>query len=170
MFRRFLLGFFTSFIAGVLISPSAFCYNTADVVGSWQYEYFNHRGTDFPVDKNSLDLKFKFYEDGTGELHWERRNVGVICDRKSIFEVREGNILYQKVTWLNPNNHVSCGEDNDMKMDTESLTKFDISGNIMTFHLDLSGEPLYYYLSRIIPEQPKDPDPGSLPPEESACD
>lgn len=136
-------------LAGVLMGSSAFCYEVSDLVGSWQYEYFNHRGTDYPVDKNSLDLKFKFNADGTGELNWVRHNVDVSCERKSVFEIRQGNFLYQKVTWVNPDNHVSCSEDEDMQMDSESLTRFDLSGNTLTFYLDLSGEPLYYYLSRI---------------------
>lgn len=136
-------------MAGVLMGTSAFCYEVSDITGHWQYEYFNHRGTDYPVDKSSLDLKFTFNSDGTGELKWERRNVNIKCERKSIFEVRDGNTLYQKVTWLNPDNHVSCAEDKDMQQDSESLTRFDISGNVLTFYLDLSGEPLYYYLSRI---------------------
>lgn len=144
-----MIRYFTVLLAGVVLSPSAFSYDLYDIVGHWQYEYFNHRGSDFPVDKEALDLKFSFNEDGTGVLMWERRNANVRCERKSIYEVRDYNMLYQKVTWVNPENHISCSEDEDMQLNTESITKFDVSNDMLTLYLDLSGEPLFYYLKKI---------------------
>lgn len=130
-----------SLIASAAIAPQ--------VLGSWKYVSYQYDGQTYIVPSPGLDLRFTFYEDGTSKLRWHYENEIGFCERLAQYEIQNGDWIYQKVIWVNPNNHVSCSKDSDMQMGKESLTHYTVAGNKLMLDLELAGNPFVYILEKV---------------------
>ncbi len=118
------------------------------VAGSWQYDGFWFEGHRYPNPNPSLVLTFTFDEGGTSHLYWHRIGEPGFCERKAEYEIR-GDLLYQKVTWLNPKNAMDCGRDPDMQLGKETLVKFTFNENELHFYFELNGKEFIYILKNL---------------------
>ena len=57
--------------------------------------------------------------------------------------------LKQKVTWLNPANHVECSKDPDMRLGLETESRFLIQNEELHFFFDLNGKEFIYILRAV---------------------
>ena len=132
--------------AGVLLLSQS---GPAELIGEWKYIAYQFNGQTQPLPNPSLDLKFTFEDTGKVRLRWSYKDEEGFCDRLASFEVRQGGWVFQKVYWVNPENHISCARDADMQMGSESLTHFRRQENRLMLDLELGGEPFIYILEQI---------------------
>ena len=121
-----------------------------DVIGDWKYTSYTYEGQTVSIPHPELDLHFTFTKDGISRLSWHPADDGSICERTALFEVRADNELYQKITWVNPNNDPSCAIDPDMQMGKESVTHYRIEPGKLMFDLELGGKPFIYNLVKSV--------------------
>ena len=119
------------------------------IIGTWQYAGFLYEGHDYPIPNENLVLQFRFQEDGVVNLKYYRKNEPGICERTAEYSVKD-DVLYQKITWVNPENKPECGQDSDMQNGRESYTTFQCNGAKMAFKLDLNGKEFDYKMDRVI--------------------
>lgn len=124
------------------------CFNTA-LLGTWKFTELIYEGHTVPAPNPNLDLRFTFQLDRTSILRWFRTDEAGFCERKALFEVHDDQWLYQKVTWLHPDNDSSCSSDVDMRLGRETFTQYAIEDDKLLLYFDLDGKPLIYVLSRI---------------------
>jgi hypothetical protein len=120
-----------------------------EIQGEWKYSSFIYDGQTHPILTPTLDLRFWFSADGISTLRWFESDQAGFCERKAYYVVEEGNTLYQKVFWVNPDNHSSCSSDPDMQMGRENRTTFKIENQKLMFDLQLNGQPFIYIMDRI---------------------
>lgn len=125
----------------------------ADLIqGEWKYIAYIYQGQRAPLPNPNLDLRFTFDGSGLSKLKWTRANEDGFCERLAEYSIEEGNLLRQFVTWVNPDNHISCSSDTDMRLGSLSFTPFLIFENELQLRLEINGEPFFYVLKRISPE------------------
>jgi hypothetical protein len=120
-----------------------------NISGIWKYVGYSYQGVQQPLPNPALDLRFNFEKKQTSYLQWYYENEKGICQRQAYYEVQAGNWLYQRVTWVNPNNHISCAKDPDMQLGKESFTPFRIENDQLLFELELNGSPFTFILDRL---------------------
>jgi hypothetical protein len=120
-----------------------------NISGIWKYVGYKFQGVQQPLPNPDLDLRFNFGKKQTSYLQWYYQNEKGVCQRQAYYEVRPGNLLYQRVTWVNPNNHFSCAKDPDMQLGSESWTPFQIENDQLLFELELNGSPFIFILDRL---------------------
>ncbi len=118
------------------------------LIGSWKYIAYEYRDEVQPLPDPNLDVRFTFSENGISKLIWHY-NGKELCERDAKYEIRNKGVIYQKITWVNPNNHVSCAQDTDMQLGNESFTHYEIKGNQLMFELDLAGESFIYIMQKV---------------------
>jgi hypothetical protein len=119
------------------------------VIGTWKYVAYNFDGHTQPRPNLDLDLRFTFRNDGTSDLTWHYDNEEGFCERTAQFQTQSDGWIYQKVTWVNTANHISCSRDADMQMGRESVTSYEVTGDKLMFKLELNGQPFIYILELI---------------------
>lgn len=124
-----------------------------NIIGEWKYVAYRYLGREYNISDPRLDLRFKFDSSGTSTLFWTRGTMEERCERKADYLVSINQpakpVLYQKVVWVNPENHFSCARDPDMKLNQETLTPFETIGSRLELELTLSGEPFFYILEAV---------------------
>jgi hypothetical protein len=120
-----------------------------ELQGTWKYDYFFYQGNIQPLPNPDLDLRFTFNADGTVLLKWFYQGQIGFCERKANYRIQPDGSLYQKVTWLNPNNHFSCSKDADMQMGKESVNNFQINKGQLYLEMALGDEPFFIILDFI---------------------
>lgn len=118
------------------------------IEGTWKYDGFHYDGHRYPNPNPDLTLLFTFYGRSSSHLIWFRANESGFCERKGIFEIRENENLYQKVTWVNPANLGECGRDPDMQLHRETTVRFGVTEHELHLFLDLNGKEFIYILRR----------------------
>jgi hypothetical protein len=114
-----------------------------ELQGTWKYNYYKYQDSVQPLPNPDLDLRFSFNADGTVFLKWFYKGQDGFCERKANYQIQSGGVLYQKVTWLNPNNHTSCVKDVDMQMGKETFNYFDVVKGQLSLQMELGGDPFY---------------------------
>jgi hypothetical protein len=135
-------------VCAVIQSPPLKSDIQDQIIGSWRYIGFNYQGEFHPPLDDKLKLVFSFAEDGTSDLSWDYQDSMGMCHRKGEFSI-EGNILVDKIVWVDPENMESCGSDPDMQVGRETRTPIQVEGNRFMMSLELSGEPFIYILQRL---------------------
>ena len=121
----------------------------AALSGVWQYVGFELDGQSYPKLDPTLDLRFHFQSEHVLTLRWHYADAENFCESQSIFEIQNGDTLYQKVVWLHPKNNISCSKDPDMQIGKESINPFRLSENRLLLELEMSGKPLIYILEKM---------------------
>lgn len=119
--------------------------STLVILGTWQYAGFRYNDVFYPNPNPELVLLVSFYEDSTSHMIWFRKDEPGFCERRGIYSLK-GDYLWQKITWVNPENASSCGRDPDMILGHESMTQIFMQNEELAFVLDLDGRPFYYIL------------------------
>lgn len=131
---------------GVLMTNAAL----ANIIGTWQYAGFIYDGQEYPLPNPNLDLRFSFNENAVSHLKWLYKDQEGFCERVANYEIRSNEYIFQKIIWVNPQNHVSCSKDTDMQLGRESLTHFRTDEDRLMLDLELNGKPFVYILKKII--------------------
>ena len=133
---------------GMLLPKIVWSQPSCNMLGEWKYVAFEYEGETQPLPNPDLDLRFIFSID-TVLLKWHYEREDEFCESLSEYDLRENNWMYQKVFWLNPNNHSSCAKDPDMKLGKESLTHYSCPENKFFLDLELGGKPFVLVLEKI---------------------
>lgn len=120
----------------------------ADLIGRWVYVGFIHDGKRFDRPNPDLMLFFSFNEEGIHQLYWSRRGEPGFCERRGPYHL-ENDELWQKVTWLNPKNDFSCGQDPDMQLNRETTNLVSLQDQELGIHMDLNGKEFIYLLQKV---------------------
>ena len=120
------------------------------IIGTWQYAGFQFEGKSYPLPNPELVLQFTFVEDQTVHLKWYRKNEPGFCERKGVYIIKE-DLLWQRITWVNPENDVSCAGDPDMQLGRESATRILKVNDRLGLVFDLDGKELLYLLEKVDP-------------------
>lgn len=118
------------------------------IQGMWRFVGFQYRDQWHPPLNPDLLLVFGFRSDGSSLVYWTRLNENGFCERRGSYRLLEGNILEDRVTWLNPDNSMDCGKDPDMRLGTVTRTPVMVKENQFFLHLGLGGEPFAYIFDR----------------------
>jgi hypothetical protein len=119
-----------------------------DMIGRWMYTGFIHDGKRYERPNPDLMLFFSFNEAGQHQLYWTRRGQNGFCERRGPYRL-DNDMLWQKVTWLNPQNDFSCGHDPDMQLDKETVNPVSLNDQELGLHMDLNGKEFIYLLQKI---------------------
>lgn len=130
----------------VLAAWMAWAQLDPELVGTWKYVAYQYQGQIQPLPSPGLDLRFTFDGQGNAHLKWFYEGEQGFCERVARYEIQKPQWLYQKVAYVNPQNHVSCSKDSDMRMDKETLTHYRIENGKLLLDLDLSGQSFTYIL------------------------
>lgn len=115
------------------------------VLGRWLYDGFFYEGHRYPNPNPDLELEFHFRPDGVSRLYWERADEEGFCERLADYAI-EGDLLRQKVTWVNPANASTCASDPDMRPGQQTVVPFEIKGDELWLNIGLSGKDFFYIL------------------------
>lgn len=124
--------------------------NDREVWGRWTFVGLLFEGRRYDRPNPDLRVEFTFNSNGTHQLRWHRVNEIGFCERRGPYRVQQG-VLWQKVSWLNPNNESECGRDPDMQLDRETENYVTFQGDELGISMDLDGKELIYLLKRIAP-------------------
>lgn len=144
--RRLILGIVFLLLNGGLSSARADV--AKDIIGNWEFYKVFYQGQYRPPFSEQLKLYFSFTEDGESRLFYYRTNEAGFCERKGHYYVAD-NVLVDKVTWVNSDNNIGCGQDPDMRMGQETRTEISFKEGDFYLHLGLKGEPLVYVWRKI---------------------
>ena len=117
------------------------------MVGAWKFSgYIYHNEFKLPLNPH-LILVFQFFADGTNDLAWRRDEEPGFCERKGTFSL-DGDFLNEEVTWINPENDVSCSQDPEMVLGRKTNDEIHLVDGKIQLYLSLSGEPFIYVFER----------------------
>jgi hypothetical protein len=129
-----------------ILSPFIFKMAHADgVIGTWRFTEYTYEGKTLPAPNPNLDLRFTFTPQGEAYLKWFRTDEKGFCQRKANYKI-QGDMIWQKVVWLNPTNRTNCGDDPDMQIDHETHTKFSLGKDTLNLDIGLNGKSFIYIL------------------------
>lgn len=117
------------------------------LVGTWHYAGFQYEGQFYTNPNPRLHVEFTFDPDNTYTYRWYREDEPGFCELRGIYSL-QGDTLWQRSTWLNPQNGVACGTDPDMKVDRESTTRITLTQSELWLNLELNGKEFIYMLRR----------------------
>lgn len=120
------------------------------IVGTWRYDGFFYEDHRYPLPNPNLELTFTFDSENHARLFWKRLNEPGFCERIAEYEV-SGQIITQKIAWVNPDNLPECAADVDMQLGKETVTEFEFGEAQLGFHFELNGKPLLYILKWVEP-------------------
>jgi hypothetical protein len=115
------------------------------LTGNWYLAGMIYRGQTIPPLNPNLHLRWTFFENGTERLYWDRQGEDGFCERFADYSLTGGNIQ-ERTFAVNPKNRPDCGQDPDMQMGRETLSRLDIEPQQMLLHLPLGDEELIYIL------------------------
>lgn len=115
------------------------------LIGTWQYVGFRFEGNFYPNPNPKLVVEFRFEENGTSNLRWQEKGEDKFCERRADYALN-GDVLWQKVTWVHPENDLFCMRDPDMQLGGESWTRIIFEQELLGLVLSLKGEELIYLM------------------------
>ena len=139
---------FTFFIAGLAQASSQDQANK--LLGTWGLAHYIYNDQILPVRDSNMALIFKF-ENKVSSTTWYNKSdkKQLFCNRKADYSL-EGNQLFQKVTWIDPENTSTCSEDPDMVFGSQSESKFKIVDSELHLYVQLSNDWLIYVFERVM--------------------
>ena len=132
-------------LMGGLSYMVAHAQESESLLGIWRYDGFFYEGNRYPNPNPELELEFTFYANGVSRLFWARKNESGFCECLASYRIA-GNLLWQKVTWVNPDNLAECAQDQDMQLGRETQTSFSRPNDELWFRFELNGKPFDYIL------------------------
>lgn len=138
-------------------SPSAQSYipaqgSESQIWGQWKYIGFIYKGQfNSPLNPNLL-LTFEFLKNGSNILRWSYVNEEGFCERKGEYSY-DGQLLTDKILWVNPKNSIECQKDPDMTMGKTQITPLRRINDQIHLDINLSDETLIYILALNQPEE-----------------
>lgn len=135
---------FIAFALVLLLSPLA--YSKTDlpqIIGKWQFHKMIYRGqVQDPMNPN-LVMTLDFDPTGLAELFYYRTDEQGFCHRLALWYFNPTNgLLYQRVTWLNPQNRSDCSQDTDMRMNQETWSPVTVVDGELHLSVPLGDEDL----------------------------
>ena len=113
------------------------------LIGIWFYTSLIYHGTEMPRPNEALKIYFTFENTSINEVFYYREGEHGTCRRKATYSV-DGDKLIQKVISVDDANADFCGQDPDMQLGHESVTKFYIKNEKFYLELPLGEETLTY--------------------------
>lgn len=114
------------------------------IVGNWEYFMKVYQNVEMPKSPNDPNyLKFDFTLEGQSRLYWGNTELKTHCNRLGEYKL-EGELLVDKVTWVDPENTFGCGNDPDMQLGKVTRTAVFQKNGFFYLVLNLGNEPLYY--------------------------
>lgn len=131
----------------LMLSNLSFADNSALwIVGNWEYFMKIYQNVEMPKSPSDPQhLNFDFTDDGVSHLYWWNEETGYHCNRKGEFSI-EGELLIDKVMWVDPTNSFGCSSDPDMQEGKITKTRVFLKDHHLYLELNLGNEPLYYVL------------------------
>ena len=120
-----------------------------ELKGEWKYKFYIYDGQNYPPSNPDLDMRFKFTDENLSILRWQVIGETQFCERHAIYELRSPDLIYQKIVWVHPDNHSSCGADPDMQLGRQSITAFAVEGSRLQLKLELNGKPYIYIFEKL---------------------
>ncbi len=124
----------------LLRTPSS---SAVPIVGSWQAIGYYYDGQFTQPPDPQLILSFDFLEDGTHRLFWRLITETKFCERKGLWRL-EGDQLFIEVTWVNPDNGPTCGQDPDMQKGLKTQSTVDIKSSQLFIEMPFSDSVIIY--------------------------
>jgi hypothetical protein len=121
------------------------------LIGIWMYTSLIFQGQPMPKPNPDLHMYFTFESAGQNEIFYYRTGENGYCKRRAEYRI-EGQQIYQKITWVDPQNADFCSQDSDMRMGGESSVKFELVEDKFYLHLPLGEDVLTYVWERKSPE------------------
>lgn len=118
----------------------------ASLLGLWLFTGIIYQNQESPRPNPDLIMTFHFQDGGRNVLHYHRKNETGFCERESRYSF-DGDILYQEVIRVNPQNASYCSSDKDMQLGSISLTPIERVGDRLLMHLNLGDEAFTYIWS-----------------------
>lgn len=113
-------------------------------VGHWFYYKKIYQGKEMPEPPHAtLRLYYEFRADGTSRLYWWHEGENDLCDREGRYTI-EGNVIVEKTTKVDPNNHPSCSRDPDMQEGKTTRIPFRMKSDGLHLYLPFSDDFLIY--------------------------
>jgi hypothetical protein len=124
-----------------------------NILGSWQFYAYVYDGHEIPAPNPALSQIMEFGSDGVCRLYYKREDEEGFCERKAHYYIENDEII-QEITWVNPDNQSSCGQDPDMQLGRVTSNKARVVDDIFQLDIPLSDETITYLWKRIpSPEQ-----------------
>lgn len=133
------------FLTGIIARAESLV--SKELNGTWKFASYRFQGTERPRPNPNLNLVFEFYSDGMNRLYWTRSDQQGICERIAYYQVSSSentNTLWQKVTWVNPQNRIECAQDPDMKLGQSSATNFNIIDGKLETDIQMGDDIVQY--------------------------
>lgn len=139
-------------------SPSAQSYIPAQgaeslLWGQWKYIGFIYKGQFNAPPNPNLVLTFEFLKNGEDILRWSYINEEGFCERKGEYSY-DGQLLTDKIIWVNPKNAIECHKDPDMSKGKTQITPLRRINDQLHLDINLSDETLVYILALNNPAEP----------------
>ncbi len=120
-----------------------------DLLGRW--EFFGHIYKDEEIDPidQSLSMELEFKDSKALWTVTKRSGLEGFCKKLSLFELirqdwSELPILYQRVVWLHPENHMECSNDPEMKFGKETYAPIQIQKEELRLVAPLGEETIIF--------------------------
>ena len=142
MISRILLALGFALSAGANASPSA------EIVGGWRVYKLIVDGVERPPFNPDLIIDFEFGPDQRSRLAWHREGESGFCERHGLYSY-DGEILRDKITWVNPRNNSDCAADPDMQLGKEIVQPAVIKGGELLTEFPVDDQKLVFVWKRI---------------------
>lgn len=112
-------------------------------LGSWKFYKMLYRGQLLDPINPNFHMYFNFLDGQTNSILYYRDDEVGFCEREAVYQYDPSHrILYQQVTWLNPDNADFCKKDPDMEFGKESWSGFELRNGDLALEVPLSDESL----------------------------
>jgi len=123
------------------------------LLGIWLFTSLFYQGNIIPPPNPNLKLYYYFESQSRNQIYYYRENETGFCRRWATYTVSasadQTGVLSQKINEVDPDNHMSCGQDPDMQMGVESKTNYHIDPQgQLHLHLSLGDEAIEYIFTR----------------------
>jgi hypothetical protein len=119
-------------------------YAEDSIVGKWTYYKKIYQGKEMPEQPGAtLRLQFEFHADGTDSLSWHHEGEHDHCYRRGEYKV-EGDMLIDKVVWVDPENSPQCASDPDMQDGKSSRTPIHFENGDLFTKIPLGEEEIFF--------------------------
>ncbi len=126
----------------------------SNLLGIWLFTSLFYQGQIIPPPNPNLKLYYFFESQSRNQIYYYRENESGHCRRWANYSLTmsadQTGVITQKINELDPDNHMSCGQDPDMQLNVESKTQFHIDQDgKLHLHLALGDEPIEYIFTHI---------------------
>lgn len=132
---------------GVLIFGSLWAFQSSaheELYGKWNFFGFIYNQQQMAPINPKLKIQMIFHSPKTAVLRYWRENEDGFCERHALFEILPNNVIYQRVSWVHPDNRSDCAQDPDMVFDSQSWTPIAFVNQELRLFLPLGDESLVF--------------------------